>query len=136
VLYAFQHGSSGDIFVRKAPAATIAILTRALCELLDRPNHEVREIGTRHGEKAHETLLSREERAAATDLGDYFRVPPDARDLNYAKFFEQGEKRITASGDYTSHNTRQLDVPGMKEMLLRLPLIQAAMRGELVAAEY
>jgi len=135
-MYAFGRGSSGDIFVQKAAAATIAILTRALCELLERPNHGIRDIGTRRGEKAHETLLSREESAAADDLGHCFKVPPDARDLNYAKFFEQGEKRITASGDYTSHNTRQLDVPEMKEMLLRLPLIQAAMRGESVVAEY
>ncbi len=136
VMYAFQHGANGDIFVQKAPAATIAILTRALCELLGRTNHEVREIGTRHGEKVHETLLSREERAAATDLGGYFRVPPDGRDLNYAKFFEQGEQRITDSGDYTSHNTRQLDVPEMKELLLRLPFIQAAVRGESLSPDY
>ncbi len=136
VMYAFQHGCNGDIFVQKAPAATIAVLTRALCELLGRPNHEVREIGTRHGEKVHETLLSREERTAATDLGDYFRVPPDGRDLNYAKYFEQGERRITDSGDYTSHNTRQLDVPQMKEMLLRLRFIEAAVRGEIVSPDY
>ena len=136
VMYAFQHGANGDIFVQKAPAATIAILTRALCELLGKPNHEVREIGTRHGEKAHETLLSREERAAAADIGAYFRVPPDGRDLNYSKFFDQGEKRITLSGDYTSHNTRQLDVPEMKDMLLRLPYMESALRGEILSAEY
>jgi UDP-N-acetylglucosamine 4,6-dehydratase len=135
VLYAFAHGSNGDIFVQKAPAATIAVLTRALCEVLGRPRHEIREIGTRHGEKAHESLLSREERAAASDLQDYFRVPPDGRDLNYAKYFEQGEKRITESGDYTSANTRQLDVSEMKEMLLGLPLIQAALKGETLVHE-
>lgn len=138
VMYAFDHGDNGDIFVQKAPAATLEVLAKAMRELFDRPDHEVREIGTRHGEKLHETLLSREERAAAEDLGDYFRVPPDTRDLNYSKFFEQGEKRITLSGDYTSHNTRQLDVPEMREMLMRLPFMQRVLGGETpgTAAEY
>jgi UDP-glucose 4-epimerase len=136
VMYAFHHGASGDIFVQKAPAATIAVLMQALREVLGMPGHEVREIGTRHGEKLYETLLSREECAAAEDLGDYYRIPPDGRDLNYSKFFEQGEKRITLAGDYTSHNTRQLNVAEMREMLLRLPFIQRAVRGETVSAEY
>ena len=136
VMYAFQHGANGDIFVQKAPAASLEVLSRALREAMGRSDHEVREIGTRHGEKLYETLLSREEYASAEDLEGYYRVPPDARDLNYSKFFEQGEKRITLSGDYTSHNTRQLEVPEMREMLLRLPFIQRVLRGENGAAEY
>jgi UDP-glucose 4-epimerase len=130
VLYAFEHGGNGDIFVQKAPAATLAILTQAMREALGRPDHPVREIGTRHGEKLYESLLSREEFAAAEDLGDYFRVPPDGRDLNYEKFVEQGEERISHSEDYNSHNTRQLDVPEMKRMLLELPFVQRILRGE------
>ncbi len=94
VLFAFAHGGNGDIFVQKAPAATVGVLTQALLELMQRPGHEVREIGTRHGEKLYETLLSREELASADDLGAYFRIPADGRDLNYAKFVEQGEPRI------------------------------------------
>jgi len=136
VEYAFTHGRNGDIFVRKAPAATIAVLAHALCEVLGRPGHQVVEIGTRHGEKAHESLLSREEFAAAEDLGDYFRIPPDTRDLNYSKFVEQGEERITRAGDYTSQNTRQLDVSEMKEMLLRLPYVRAVLRGDSLEVEY
>lgn len=136
VMYAFQHGGGGDIFVQKAPAATVAVLTRALCEVLGRPDHEVREIGTRHGEKVYETLLSREEFAKATDLGDYYRILPDGRDLNYAKYFEQGETRITASGDYNSHNTRQLNVSEMQDMLRKLPYIERVLRGDSATAEY
>lgn len=135
VMYAFEHGKSGDIFVQKAPAATIGVLTQAMREVLDRRYHEIVTIGTRHGEKLYETLLSREEFAAAADLGDYYRVPPDGRDLNYAKYVEQGEKRITAAGEYTSHNTRQLDVPQMKELLLKLEFIQRLARGERAQAE-
>ena len=130
VMYAFQHGANGDIFVQKAPAATLAVLTQAMREVFARPEHLVREIGTRHGEKLYESLLSREEYATAHDLGEYYRIPPDGRDLNYEKFVERGEKRITLSGDYNSHNTRQLDVPEMKQMLLELPFIQRVMRGE------
>lgn len=136
VLYAFEHGANGDIFVQKSPAATVRVLTTALLEVLGKPNHEVREIGTRHGEKLYETLLSREEFASAEDLGEYFRSPPDGRDLNYAKFVEQGEPRITRAGEYTSHNTRQLDVPEMQDLLLKLPSIQRALRGEIAASEY
>ena len=136
VMYAFQHGANGDIFVQKAPAATLAVLAQAMREVLGRPGHEVREIGTRHGEKLHETLLSREECAAAADLVDYYRIPPDARDLNYSKFFEQGETRITLAGDYTSYNTRQLDVPEMRDMLLRLPFMKGVLRGDTAPAEY
>ncbi|PYP20225.1 MAG: UDP-glucose 4-epimerase [Gemmatimonadetes bacterium] len=136
VMYAFQHGGNGDIFVQKAPAATLRVLAEAMRDVLGRPNHEVREIGTRHGEKLHETLLSREEHAAAEDLKDYYRIPPDTRDLNYAKYFEQGETRITLSGDYTSQNTRQLDVPEMRDMLQRLPFMQRVLRGDAAPAEY
>lgn len=133
VLYAFSHGQNGDIFVQKAPAATISVLTEALLALLGRANHEVREIGARHGEKLYEALLSREERAYAEDLGDYFRVTADGRDLNYAAFVEQGEQRMTQAlhvEEYTSHNTRRLDVEGMKEMLLKLDFIRRIVKGE------
>ena len=133
VLYAFEHGHNGDIFVQKAPAATVQVLTQALLELMGKPDHAVRVIGTRHGEKLYEALLSREEMACAEDLGDYFRVPPDGRDLNYAKFVEQGEQRLTQAlhGDeYNSHNTTRLDVPGMKALLLKLHFMQRIARGE------
>jgi UDP-N-acetylglucosamine 4,6-dehydratase/5-epimerase len=136
VLYAFTNGGNGDIFVQKAPAATVGVLAQAVREVLNRPTHEIREIGTRHGEKLFETLLSREEFASASDLGDYFRVPPDGRDLNYEKFVEQGERRITQSEDYNSHNTEQLDLEGMKRLLLKLDFIQRAIRGERPAAEH
>jgi UDP-glucose 4-epimerase len=136
VLYAFRHGSSGDIFVHKAPAATMEVLTRALLDILERPNHPVREIGTRHGEKLYETLLSREEMAAAEDLGNYFRIPPDGRDLNYTKYVEEGERRITLAGEYNSHNTRQLDVAGMKDLLLELDFIRRVVRGSPPETEF
>ncbi len=129
VLYAFEHGSNGDIFVQKAPAATLEVLARALCALMGREQHPIDIIGTRHGEKLHETLLSREERAAASDLPGYFRIPPDLRDLNYGKFVEQGETRISVSEDYTSHNTEQLDVEGMKALLLKLEFIRNLVAG-------
>jgi UDP-N-acetylglucosamine 4,6-dehydratase len=135
VLYAFEHGKSGDIFVQKAPAATITTLTQALTGLLGVPNHEVRVIGTRHGEKLFEALLSREEMVAAQDLGGYFRVPPDLRDLNYDKFIDQGETQISEAVDYNSHNTTRLDVDGMKALLMKLQFMQAITRGEHVQAE-
>jgi len=135
VLYAFRHGRNGEIFVQKAPAATMSVLAQALLQVLQRPNHEVQEIGTRHGEKLHEALLSREEMASAEDLGDYYRVPPDARDLNYAKYVEQGERRITLAADYNSHNTRQLDVEGMKALLLKLDFPQRIARGQSASPE-
>lgn len=138
VLYAFEHGKNGDMFVQKAPAATVAVLTQAILEVMGKPGHEVREIGTRHGEKLYEALLSREEMACAEDLGDYFRVPPDGRDLNYAKFVDQGEARITHSThgeDYNSHNTTRLDVPGMKALLLKLDFMQRIARGESAQAD-
>jgi len=130
VLYAFSKGNPGDIFVQKAPAATIEALAQAMTGLMQVPDHEIRIIGTRHGEKLYEVLLSREEMAAAQDLGAYFRVPPDLRDLNYGKFVEQGESRISAAADYNSHNTTRLDIAAMKGLLMKLPFMQAIARGE------
>ncbi len=130
VLAAFEHGRNGDIFVQKAPAATIAVLARAVLEVMGRPDHPINEIGTRHGEKLYEVLLSREERAAAEDLGPVFRVPPDGRDLNYAKFVERGEARINTAEDYNSHNTTRLDVAGMKTLLLKLEPMRRVAAGQ------
>ena len=130
VLHAFEHGNPGDIFVQKAPAATVETLATALTQLLGSPHHEIRVIGTRHGEKLYEALLSREERVHAEDMGAYYRVPPDLRDLNYGKFVEIGETEISAADDYNSHNTVRLDVEGMKKLLLRLSFMQAIARGE------
>jgi UDP-N-acetylglucosamine 4,6-dehydratase len=135
VLYTFEHGQSGEIFVQKAPSATIEVLVQALKGLLNKPQHEVRVIGTRHGEKLYEALLSREEMSAAEDLGGYYRIPPDSRDLNYGKFVEQGEIRISEAEDYNSHNTTRLDVSGMQALLLKLRLMQAVVRGEHVEVE-
>jgi UDP-glucose 4-epimerase len=123
VLHAFEHGEQGDIFVQKAPASTIEVLAQALKELFAKDN-EIRIIGTRHGEKLYESLVSREELAKAEDMGQYYRVPADNRDLNYAKFFVEGEMEITEFQDYTSHNTTQLDVEGVKQLLLKLSYIQ------------
>ena len=124
VLYAFRHGEQGDVFVQKAPAATVHVLATALTELLGKPEHPINIIGTRHGEKLFEALLSREEVVTAEDLGDYFRVAPDNRDLNYGKFVESGEVKITNSEDYNSHNTMRLDVAAMKELLMKISLMQ------------
>jgi UDP-N-acetylglucosamine 4,6-dehydratase/5-epimerase len=125
VLYAFEYGNSGEIFVQKAPAATIETLAKALTQLVSKPDYPIQIIGTRHGEKLFEALLSREEMAAAQDLGSYYRVPPDQRDLNYGKFVEQGEDKISNACDYNSHNTTRLDVAGMKNLLMKLKNIQA-----------
>jgi UDP-N-acetylglucosamine 4,6-dehydratase len=135
VLYAFDHGQPGEIFVQKAPAATIAVLAEALKAELGVTGHRIDVIGTRHGEKLYEVLLSREEMASARDLGDYFSVPPDLRDLNYGKFVEQGEPRISAAVEYGSHNTRQLDVASMRSVLRRVRFMQALARGERPDAE-
>lgn len=132
VLYAFEHGNNGDIFVQKAPAATIQVLTEALLELMGKKNHKVNVIGTRHGEKLFEALLSREERACSIDMGNYYRVPPDNRDLNYGKYFEQGDQKISELEDYNSHNTERLDVDGMKNLLLKLDFIKSIVRGDSV----
>ena len=137
VMYAFEHGKNGDIFVQKAPAATVQVLTRAILELMNVPNHEVINIGTRHGEKLFETLLSKEEMASAIDMGEYFRVPPDGRDLNYSKYVERGEQRLTQSAhgeDYNSHNTKRLDVDEMKRLLLKLTFIRNVIGTELNAS--
>jgi len=130
VLFAFKHGKPGEIFVQKAQAATIETLIYALTDLMGMPNREVHIIGTRHGEKLFEALLSREEMAAAEDLGDYYRVPPDLRDLNYGKFIEQGETKITEAVDYNSHNTARLDVAGMQALLMKLRFMQAITQGK------
>ena len=125
VLYAFKHARPGDIFVQKAPASTVGDLAQALRELLRRDN-EIRIIGTRHGEKLYESLVSREEMARSEDLGDYYRVPADSRDLNYNKYFVEGETEISKIDDYTSHNTRRLNVGEVKEVLMRLDLVREA----------
>ena len=135
VLFAFKHGQPGEVFVQKAPAATIDTLTQALTGLLGVPDHPVNVIGTRHGEKLYEALLSREEMVAAQDLGGYYCVPPDLRDLNYGKYVEQGETQISGAEDYNSHNTTRLDVEGMQALLLKLRFMQALVRGEQVEAE-
>ncbi|ATZ61918.1 polysaccharide biosynthesis protein [Acinetobacter bereziniae] len=129
VLYAFNHGQNGDIFVQKAPAATIDTLARAITQMLDKEDHQINVIGTRHGEKAFEALLSREEKACAEDLGDYFRVPADQRDLNYEKYIEDGNTKVVEYEDYNSHNTTRLDVEGMKKLLLKLEFIRDLTNG-------
>jgi len=135
VLYAFEHATPGEIFVQKAPAATIETLAKAMTSLLGAPGHPINIIGTRHGEKLFEVLLSREEMVAAEDLGNYFRVPPDLRDLNYGKFVEQGEVKISEAVEYNSHNTTRLEVPGMQELLMKLGFIQAIVSGQHVEPE-
>jgi UDP-glucose 4-epimerase len=135
VLYAFEHGNNGDLFVQKAPAATVETLALALTSMLGQPEHPIQVIGTRHGEKLYEALLSREEMACAEDMGDYFRVPPDLRDLNYSKFVEQGEEKISTMVDYNSHNTERLDVQGMQNLLLKLDFMRAIQRGEYATPE-
>lgn len=130
VLYAFEHGKNGEIFVQKSPAATIETLAKAILELLGKPKHPMRSIGTRHGEKLYETLLSREEMVSSEDLGNYYRVRPDMRDLNYGKFFEEGETKLSAMEDYNSHNTKRLDVEGMKTLLMKLDFIRDLVAGK------
>ena len=123
VLYAFQHGHNGDLFVQKAPAATLDVLADALKELYH-STAEVKVIGTRHGEKLYETLVTREEMSKAIDMGDYYRIPCDTRDLNYDKFFVEGSEEVSRIEDYHSHNTHRLDVEGMKQLLLKLSFIR------------
>ncbi|WP_048768341.1 polysaccharide biosynthesis protein [Oligella urethralis] len=135
VLYAFQHGNNGDLFVQKAPAATVETLARALTEIVGKPEHPINIIGTRHGEKLYEALLSKEEMLSAEDMGGYYRVPPDLRDLNYAKYVEQGQKNLSTIENYNSHNTERLDVEGMKELLMKLTFMPAIQCGENVLAE-
>lgn len=133
VLYAFEHGNNGDIFVQKSPAATVETLGKAIRELMNKPDHPMVVMGSRHGEKLYESLLSKEESGFAEDMGDYFRVPPDGRDLNYAKFVEVGENNITQAlhgEEYNSHNTTRLDVGRMKQLLLKLEFMQKIAHGE------
>jgi UDP-glucose 4-epimerase len=129
VLFSFGHGLPGDTFVQKAPAATIATLAQALKQLMKADN-PVDIIGTRHGEKLYETLLTREEMAVAEDTGDYYRVPSDKRDLNYASYFCEGNDKVGEVEDYNSHNTRRLDVDEMIELLRKLDVVNRAVRGE------
>ena len=128
VLHAFEHAQTGDIFVQKAPASTVADLAQGLKELLD-VDSPITVIGTRHGEKLYESLVSREEMARADDLGRYFRIPADSRDLNYAKYFVEGEAEISKLDDYTSHNTHRLDVRGVKDLVGKLDIVAAAREG-------
>ena len=128
VLYAFEHAHPGDIFVQKAPASTVGDLAQALRALLKR-NNEIKVIGTRHGEKLFESLVSREEMARAEDLGDYFRIPADSRDLNYDKYFIEGETQVSQIDDYTSHNTRRLNVVQVKEVLMKLAIVREAVNA-------
>jgi UDP-glucose 4-epimerase len=133
VIYAFQHGNPGDTFVQKAPSCTIGVLAEAVKRRLE-VTTPTEIIGTRHGEKLYETLLTREEMAVAEDLGGYYRVPADNRDLNYGKFFTEGEERISALTDYNSHNVTLMNVEEMAELLLKLECVQQALRGEKVEA--
>lgn len=140
VLFAFEHGENGDLFVQKAPAATLSVLAQALKELY-KTDTEVKIIGTRHGEKLYETLVTREEMVKSIDMGDYFRIPCDSRDLNYDKFFIEGSEDVSRIEDYHSHNTARLDVEGMKKLLLRLRFIredlglEATERGSEIVSE-
>jgi UDP-glucose 4-epimerase len=124
VLFAFENGESGDVFVQKAPAATVELLASTMKKILGVPNHEVKTIGTRHGEKLYETLLTKEEMVKAIDMGEYYRIPADTRDLNYNQFFEEGEEVITEASEYHSHNTHRLNEDELTELLLNLREIQ------------
>jgi len=128
VLFAFNHCEQGDMFVQKAPAATIEDLAWVLRDIFNGKN-EIRVIGTRHGEKVYETLLAKEEAVKAVDMGDYYRVPADTRDLNYGKFFDNGDQRVTVAEEYNSHNTVRLDRNGLRELLLKLDYVQKALKG-------
>ena len=135
VLHAFKNGSNGDIFVQKAPAATIGVLVEALLKITKKPNHELNIIGTRHGEKLYEALCSREEMFVAQDQGNYYRIPSDNRDLNYSKYHEEGEKDLSTIEDYNSHNTQRLDVDGMIKLLKKLDFIVDIEAGSLIVPE-
>ncbi len=128
VLFAFENGESGDIFVQKAPAATIRLLAQTISSMLGKPDYEIKTIGTRHGEKLYETLLTKEEMVKAIDMDNYYRIPADNRDLNYDKFFEEGEEVITQAGEYHSHNTRRLDQEELTHLLLGLREIQTDLK--------
>jgi UDP-N-acetylglucosamine 4,6-dehydratase/5-epimerase len=129
VLFAFENGKSGDIFVQKAPAATVELLAHTMRKILGAPDHEVKTIGTRHGEKLYETLLTKEEMVKAIDMEKYYRIPADTRDLNYSKFFEEGEEVVTEAGEYHSHNTHRLNEKELTELLLDLKEIHDYLKG-------
>jgi UDP-N-acetylglucosamine 4,6-dehydratase len=135
VLYAFENGNQGDLFVQKSPAATIQVLAQALIELY-KSNSSIQVIGTRHGEKLYETLVNREDMLKAEDMGDYYRIPADNRDLNYAQYFSEGNEEVTNYEEYHSHNTNRLDVEGMKQLLFKLPIIRKEILGDLEVAQY
>ena len=124
VLYAFEHGENGDIFVQKAPAATIGVLAEAILKVMGKQKHPVKIMGTRHGEKLYETLVSREEMARVEELGDFYRIPADGRDLNYTQYFSEGEVAVSAIDDYTSHNTQRLSIEEIKNLLYTLEYVQ------------
>jgi UDP-N-acetylglucosamine 4,6-dehydratase len=135
VFYAFENTKQGDLFVQKAPAATIQVLAEALIELYQSKS-EIKIIGTRHGEKLYETLVNREDMVKSEDLGNYYRIPADNRELNYEQYFSEGEQLINQNVEYHSHNTARLDVEGMKKLLLKLPQIRKDVLGELVSEQY
>jgi len=135
VLYAFEHANQGDLFVQKAPSATVGTLAQALIELY-KSSSEIKVIGTRHGEKLYETLVNREDMTKAEDLGEYYRIPADNRDLNYEQYFSEGMPNIANLNEYHSKNTATLDVEGMKELLLKLPIIRKDILGDIHAIQY
>lgn len=135
VLFAFEHGKQGDLFVQKSPAATIEVLAKALLELYDSKS-EIKVIGTRHGEKLYETLVNREDMVKAEDMGEYYRIPADNRDLNYAQYFSEGEPDVSIYDEYHSHNTERLNIEGMKQLLHKLPIIKKEILGELNTVQY
>jgi UDP-glucose 4-epimerase len=135
VLYAFENANQGDLFIQKAPSATVETLSKALIELYDSKS-QIRVIGTRHGEKLYETLVNREDMIKAEDLGEYYRIPADNRDLNYDQYFSEGMHDIENLNEYHSHNTTLLDVEGMKKLLLKLPIIRKDILGEIDAVQY
>ena len=135
VLYAFEHANQGDLFIQKAPSATVGTLAQALIELY-KSSSEIKVIGTRHGEKLYETLVNREDMIKAEDIGEYYRIPADNRDLNYEQYFSEGVPDIDNLNEYHSHNTAILDVGGMKNLLLKLPIIRKDILGVVDAIQY
>ncbi len=135
VLYAFEHAKQGDLFVQKAPAASVQVLAESLIDLYQSKS-EIKVIGTRHGEKLYETLVNREDMVKAQDLGDYYRIPADNRNMNYEQYFSEGEQLINLNDEYHSHNTKRLDVEGMKQLLLKLPMIRKDVLGETHTEQY
>jgi len=136
VFFAFTNSTPGEVFIQKSPATTIAILAEAIAQLMNVPDHPMNIIGTRHGEKLYEVLLSREEMAAAQDMGEYYRVVPDLRDLNYEKYFSEGETKLSKVEDYNSHNADRLDLEGTKNLLLSIPYIQDVVEGNISQPDF